>query len=73
VADRLGCADELAVVSDVLEHGSSAERQRAILGEGGTLEDVVDAALTELAEDRFVTSRLRASHASDGTVDHAGT
>jgi carboxylate-amine ligase len=73
VADRLGCSDELAVLSDVLEYGSSAERQRAVLDDGGTLEDVVDAALTELAEDRFVTSRLHASNASNGTVDHAGT
>src|SRR3954469_12706475 len=30
VAGRLGCADELAVLGEVLEGGSSAERQRAI-------------------------------------------
>ncbi|GAA4568245.1 glutamate--cysteine ligase [Planotetraspora kaengkrachanensis] len=56
VAERLGCAEELAVMTDVLEQGSSCERQRAILAEGGTLEDIVDATLIELAEDRFVTS-----------------
>jgi carboxylate-amine ligase len=56
VAERLGCADELTVVSDVLEQGSSSERQRAILAGGGTLQDVVDATVIELAEDRFVTS-----------------
>jgi glutamate---cysteine ligase / carboxylate-amine ligase len=56
VADRLGCAEELAVMTDVLEQGSSCERQRAILADGGTLQDVVDATLVELAEDRFVTS-----------------
>ncbi|GGM88033.1 putative glutamate--cysteine ligase 2 [Thermopolyspora flexuosa] len=70
IADRLGCAEELAVMSEVLEHGGSAERQRAVIAEGGTLEDVVDATMIELAENRFVTSR---QHLVDGTVDHAGT
>ncbi|WP_036329339.1 glutamate--cysteine ligase [Microbispora sp. ATCC PTA-5024] len=56
VAERLGCAEELAVVTEVLEQGSSSERQRAILAGGGTLQDVVDATVIELAEDRFVTS-----------------
>ncbi|MEU7691845.1 glutamate--cysteine ligase [Microbispora hainanensis] len=56
VAERLGCADELAVVTEVLEQGSSSERQRAILADGGTLQDVVDATVIELAEDRFVTA-----------------
>lgn len=54
VADRLGCAEELKVAGEVLEHGAPYERQRAIRAAGGTLEDVVDAAITELAEDRFV-------------------
>ncbi|RFU41847.1 glutamate--cysteine ligase [Actinomadura logoneensis] len=55
VAARLGCADELKVAGEVLEHGAPYERQRAIRAGGGTLEDVVDAAVLELAEDRFVT------------------
>ncbi|GLZ12171.1 putative glutamate--cysteine ligase 2-1 [Actinomadura sp. NBRC 104425] len=55
VADRLGCTEELKVASDVLENGASYERQRAIRAEGGTLENVVDAAIVEFAEDRFVT------------------
>ncbi|WP_067491791.1 glutamate--cysteine ligase [Actinomadura hibisca] len=63
VADRLGCADELKVADEVLEHGAPYERQRAIRAQGGTLEDVVDAAVTELAEDKFVTF---------GEVAHAG-
>ncbi|WP_062432042.1 glutamate--cysteine ligase [Herbidospora daliensis] len=67
VAERLGCADELAVLGDVLDQGSSCERQRGILAAGGTLEDVVDATITELAQDRFVTARK-----ADG-ADHAGT
>ncbi|MBW8486915.1 glutamate--cysteine ligase [Actinomadura parmotrematis] len=55
VAGRLGCAEELKVAGEVLEQGAPYERQRAIRAAGGTLEHVVDAAIIELAEDRFVT------------------
>ncbi|WP_018653585.1 glutamate--cysteine ligase [Actinomadura flavalba] len=55
VADRLGCAEELKIAGEVLDQGASYERQRAIRAEGGTLEHVVDAAILELAQDRFVT------------------
>jgi carboxylate-amine ligase len=41
-------------VSEVLHHGASYERQRAVLATGGGLTDVVDALVTEFAEDRFV-------------------
>lgn len=58
VAERLGCIEELGVMSEVLEHGNSSERQRAIMSGGGTLEEVVDATIIEFAEDRFVTSRV---------------
>ena len=54
VADRLGCGDELAVVSEVLERGASYERQRAVMADGGGLTEVVDALVTEFAEDRFL-------------------
>ncbi|MBO2452090.1 glutamate--cysteine ligase [Actinomadura barringtoniae] len=64
VADRLGCAEELKVAGEVLEHGAPYERQRAIRAEGGTLENVVQAAIAEFAEDRFVTL---------GEVAHVGT
>jgi carboxylate-amine ligase len=64
VAGRMGCADELSVLSEVLEHGASYERQRAITDGGGELTDVVDALVTEFAEDRFVAS---------GEVTYAGT
>jgi glutamate---cysteine ligase / carboxylate-amine ligase len=57
VADRLGCAEELKVASEVLDHGASYERQRAIRADGGTLEDVVDAGIAEFREDRFVSAR----------------
>jgi len=54
VAQRLGCAEELEVLSEVLERGASYERQRAVVATGGGLTDVVDALVTEFAEDRFV-------------------
>jgi carboxylate-amine ligase len=54
VAARLGCADELSVVSEVLEAGASYERQRAVLYADGDLGSVVDALVTEFAEDKFV-------------------
>ena len=54
VAQRLGCADELDVLTEVLERGASYERQCAVVATGGGLTDVVDALVTEFAEDRFV-------------------
>jgi carboxylate-amine ligase len=54
VAERLGCASELAVAFEVLDQGASYERQRAIVAEGGGLSDVIDALVAEFAEDRFV-------------------
>jgi carboxylate-amine ligase len=55
VASRLGCAPELDVVWAVLDQGASYERQRAIIAAGGQLADVVDALVTEFAQDRFVS------------------
>ena len=54
VADRLGCLEELKVASEVLEYGASYERQRAVLARDGEMTGVVDALVTEFAEDRFV-------------------
>jgi carboxylate-amine ligase len=54
IAWRLGCAEELAVASEVLEYGASYERQRAVHATDGDLTSVVDALVTEFAEDRFV-------------------
>jgi len=54
VAWRLGCVEELAVASEVLECGASYERQRAAHAKNGDLRSVVDALVTEFAEDRFV-------------------
>ncbi|MCW2948875.1 MAG: glutamate--cysteine ligase [Actinoallomurus sp.] len=63
IADRLGCAEDLKMVSDVLDHGAPYERQRAIVADGGSMEDVVRASITEFREDRFVNAR---------EVTHAG-
>ena len=60
VAGRLGCSAELGVLTDVLDHGASYERQRALVAAGGGLADVVDALVTEFAEDRFVAPAERA-------------
>lgn len=54
IADRLGCGSELSVVSEVLDQGASYERQRAVMADGGALTEVVDALVTEFAEDRFL-------------------
>jgi carboxylate-amine ligase len=54
VAERLGCAAELAVAFEVLDAGASYERQRAVVAEGGDLSDVIGALVAEFAEDRFV-------------------
>lgn len=54
IAWRLGCVEELAVASEVLEYGASYERQRAAHASDGDLRSVVDALVTEFAEDRFV-------------------
>jgi glutamate---cysteine ligase / carboxylate-amine ligase len=64
VAGRLGCGPELDVISEVLGQGASYERQRAVIRDGGDLEDVVDALVTEFTEDRFVLP---------GEAAHAGT
>ncbi|HVF12976.1 MAG TPA: carboxylate--amine ligase, partial [Acidimicrobiales bacterium] len=47
-AARLGCLDELTANLDVLDHGASYRRQRAIVAGGGSLEDVVDSLVAEL-------------------------
>ena len=54
VAWRLGCVEELAVASEVLECGASSDRQRAAHAVDADLTSVVDALVTEFAEDRFV-------------------
>jgi glutamate---cysteine ligase / carboxylate-amine ligase len=49
VADRLGCAAELASVADIPRRGASYQRQRAVAKDsGGDLVAVVDALVAEL-------------------------
>ena len=51
VADRLGCADELALVADMPSRGASYQRQRAVAERtGGDLVAVVDSVVTELRD-----------------------
>ena len=51
-ARRLQCADELLSLRRTLETGSSAARQRRVVAEGGSLVDVVDLLVGELATDQ---------------------
>ena len=51
MADRLGCADELALVADIPARGASYQRQRAVAERtGGDLVAVVDSVVTELRD-----------------------
>jgi len=58
IASGLGCADELASVLDVVAEGPSARRQREVVAAGGTMIDVVDALVAEMATDRPVHAPL---------------
>ena len=49
-AERLACTSELQGVERMLDRGSSSERQRAVVRDGGTLVDVVDALVAELRQ-----------------------
>jgi len=51
-AEELGCADDLAAVSGILDVGNGARRQRAVIESGGDHRDVVDLLVTEWAEGR---------------------
>jgi carboxylate-amine ligase len=50
-AEALGCVDELAGVLDIVERGSSAERQRAASADGADLRAVVDLLVGELRDE----------------------
>ncbi len=51
VAAGLGTLDALTSVREILEVGSSANRQRAVVAHGGSLQDVVTLLREELAAD----------------------
>jgi glutamate---cysteine ligase / carboxylate-amine ligase len=50
IASELQCADELAGLSQILDGGASYQRQRRVVAQGGTLQDVVDLLIGEMAE-----------------------
>lgn len=50
-AHRLDCADELAAIHGILATGTGSTRQRRVLADTGSLEDVVRALRAELATD----------------------
>lgn len=54
VAKRLGSSEELNRVRDIMQHGPSYLRQRAVLRETGSIKAVVDCLVTELRENRPV-------------------
>ncbi|MDT0304601.1 glutamate--cysteine ligase [Streptomonospora wellingtoniae] len=72
VAARLGCADDLDVVSEILDKGASYERQRAVIDQGGTLNDVVDSLVAEFRADVFPTAAPSANAPSSATGQAAG-
>jgi carboxylate-amine ligase len=62
VARRLSCTEELAAVATVIDEGPSYARQRALVAEGASLADVVDALLEELRTDLPVRGGERGDH-----------
>ncbi len=52
-ATRLGTTGQLADVATILESGTGATRQRAVVDAGGTLVDVVHHLARELSDDRL--------------------
>ncbi|MFN2466086.1 MAG: glutamate--cysteine ligase [Candidatus Dormibacteria bacterium] len=57
IADRLGCAEELARIPTIVERGPSYLRQREVIAAGGTLQEVVDSLVGELSSNRFTPRR----------------
>lgn len=77
IAARLGCAPDLDVVSEILRYGASYERQRAIVEQGGSLDDVVAALATEFRTDTYWpdvrTGLLPVPPPTDPDADATGT
>jgi carboxylate-amine ligase len=72
-AERLGCTDELAMVSRVLADGASYERQRAVAAaSGGDLTAVVDSLLQEFETNQPVVLPSRQPDAAAGGMGAAG-
>lgn len=68
-AERLGCLEQLQRVHDVVEHGASYQRQRAVAAaSGGDLTAVVDSLLEEFDTDRPTVLRPPAEGGAPGAV-----
>lgn len=74
IAERLGCAEDLDVVAEILHYGASYERQRAIIRQGGVLKDVVDALVKEFraGAPAVGSSHGRTDPSRNGGPSHAG-
>jgi carboxylate-amine ligase len=72
-AERLGCAEELAMVQDVLDGGASYQRQRAVAAaSGGDLTAVVDSLLEEFTEGHPIVLPQRPTTEQVGEPGAAG-
>lgn len=72
-AERLGCAQELARVQDVLDGGASYQRQRAVAAaSGGDLTAVVDSLLAEFTAGSPIVLPSRPTTESVGEPGAAG-
>lgn len=60
IASRLHCSAELRGVADILQRGASSVRQREIVADGGSLNDVVDSLVRELRDDTPASERTPA-------------
>lgn len=65
VAQRLGCAEDLQTITAMVERGPSYIRQREVVAAGGSLFDVVDGLITELAENAPSRSPKQPTEAAD--------
>jgi YbdK family carboxylate-amine ligase len=65
IAERLGCAGELADVPAILSHGASYQRQRAVAAaHGADLRAVVDSLLEEMRSNSLTTVQPAADRAA---------
>ena len=72
-AERLGCAQELEMVQEVLDGGASYQRQRAVAAaSGGDLTAVVDSLLAEFEHGRPIVLPARPTTAALGEPGAAG-
>ena len=72
-AERLGCAQELSMVQDVLDGGASYQRQRAVAAaSGGDLTAVVDSLMDEFTAGKPIVLPSRPTTEAHGEPGAAG-